>query len=300
MIRSMTAFANAQVKSETGVLNIELKSVNNRYLDLNLRLPDELNSLEPVLRARICDAIKRGKVDVKLSYTCSRYIDNIKLHEHTLKTFKHLYEQAQASQIPSPAPSIMEMLSWQTQHCADQDNKRDWAPLLNEAVDLALKDFNANREREGRRLAQALLECANNMQMIITHLQEALPSLLRCQQERIHQKLLESIQAINPDGWTQITGEELSARLSQESHLFALRTDIAEELTRLCSHISELRSIIHGKELHNGKRLDFLCQEMHREANTMGSKAASMTQTKASMDLKILIDQIREQVQNIE
>ncbi|AIL32607.1 YicC/YloC family endoribonuclease [Basilea psittacipulmonis] len=301
MIHSMTAFANGTAQSNFGTLNIDLRSVNSRYLDLNIRLPEELNGLEAMIREKIASHLKRGKVEIKLNY--QRRIDAVsyQLKDETLALFQALYQQA-LNKIPNTAPpSLNEMLNWQTQQKLPSETDEQWIALFNEAFEHAIQNFNANRLREGQRLATALFDYLEQMSQIITFLKSQLPDLLAQQKERMTQRLTETLNSVIAlENLSQISGQELSLRINQEINIFSIRNDVAEEITRLESHIIEAKNILKNGSDSSGKRLDFLCQEMNRESNTLGSKSFSLEQTKASMDLKLFIDKIREQVQNIE
>jgi uncharacterized protein (TIGR00255 family) len=181
-----------------------------------------------------------------------------------------------------------------------------------EALTTALSELLSGRQREGHRLSLAILETANQIGQIVEAVEQQMPLLIQTQKERLAQKLRETIQHAFPSGFNHISGPELSERLASESSLFALRIDVAEELTRLKSHLTELGYLLKdapessGKQKGNpargraGKRLDFLFQEMNREANTLGSKAGSLEMSKAAIDLKLLIEQMKEQAMNIE
>jgi uncharacterized protein (TIGR00255 family) len=179
-----------------------------------------------------------------------------------------------------------------------------------EATDVALAELQAAREREGQRLAGIMLESASEVAAIVDQVERNLPAILAEHQEKLGNKLRDALQAASPEGYAQISGPELSARIAQEASLFSLRIDVAEELARLRSHIAELQHLLQSKEAavqagsrksgSAGKRLDFLFQEMNREANTLGSKASALSVTRAAIDLKLLIEQMREQAQNIE
>ena len=184
-----------------------------------------------------------------------------------------------------------------------------WTAMANEACTRALGDLQSARDREGQRLAQIMSECAQQMNTIVQEVEAGLPQVLEDHRQKLAQRLRDALLAASPEGFALISGEELSARIAQESSLFSLRIDVAEELARLRSHIAELDHILNGvdasagrgqKSGSAGKRLDFLFQEMNREANTLGSKAGALTMTRAAIDLKLLIEQLREQAQNIE
>ncbi|XOT94177.1 endoribonuclease YicC domain-containing protein, partial [Alcaligenes pakistanensis] len=186
-----------------------------------------------------------------------------------------------------------------------------WLPMISQAFEAALQDLQATREREGQRLAQAMLDIRQDMGAIVDEVEQHLPSILTEQKNKIASRLHDALLQASPDGFALISGEELSARVAHEAAVFSLRIDVAEEITRLRSHLTELELILSGdtsvasnkkstRQGSTGKRLDFLFQEMNREANTLGSKAGSMDMTRASIDLKLCIEQLREQTQNIE
>lgn len=307
MIRSMTAFGSGRAESEAGIVTIELRTVNSRFLDINFRMPDDLRVAEGMVRERLNAFVKRGKVDIRVSAMRSTSALSTALDHELLKTVARQLASAR-SHIPDiPAPRLSELLN------AGGDNSADpavWLPMCQAATEQALIELNAAREREGQRLVEIMREYARQMHAIVATVETALPALLADHQEKITTRLREALESISPDGFAQIKGEELSARIAQEASLFGLRIDVAEELSRLKSHIAELDHLLsgsgNGSEKQNknsgsaGKRLDFLFQEMNREANTLGSKAGALSVTRAAIDLKLLIEQLREQAQNIE
>ncbi len=313
MIRSMTAFGAACAESPEGTLSLEFRSVNSRFLDINFRLPDDLRMLEGMIREKLGQALARGKVDIRVNYSRAK-ADNV-------KTLDPAYVAAVAEQlglarklIPDvAAPQLGDLLKGS----GSDDlavNPETWTAMCAQAMEQALADFQANREREGERLAQIMLECADGIAGIVDEVELVLPQLLSEHQQKLAAKLHDALQAACPGGFAQISGAELSARIAQETSLFSLRIDVAEELARLRSHLGELRLLLttggaaakgktqtaKDKPGSLGKRLDFLFQEMNREANTLGSKAGSLSVTRAAIDLKLLIEQLREQTQNIE
>lgn len=303
MIRSMTAFGAARLDSDAGSISAEIRSVNNRFLDLSLRIPEDLRFAEPRVRELVGRQALRGKVELKLSYAA---IDRDALRPFDAEAVRALAEQLHWARrfIPDlPAPTLAELpREGAARGGLDADT---WLPLCEQACTQALEEFGAARRREGERLAQAMLAMADEIDVIVARVDAELPALVRQHQERVAQRLREALEAASPEGFASISGAELTARIAQEASLFGLRVDVAEELTRLRSHLQELREILSG--LHassarggSGKRLDFLFQEMNREANTLGSKAAALTVTQAAIDLKLLIEQMREQAQNIE
>lgn len=309
MIRSMTAFANARTEFEFGTLSIDIRSVNNRFLDLHLRLPEELRFSEAAIREQLTQTLQRGKVEIRVQFQRAFNAEQNQLHPELLA---QLAAQLQAARniIPDiPAPRLSEVIAL---HHQEQGLDHEvWLPIILRCLESALHDFQAAKVREGQRLAEAMQQLAEQMSEHVQVVEQHLPDILREQQQKIADRLHEALTGVSPDGFAQISGEELSARVAQESALFGLRVDVEEELTRLRSHIQELHIILKSQPTPAastnktrrgsiGKRLDFLFQEMNREANTLGSKAGSIEVTRAAIELKLLIEQLREQAQNIE
>lgn len=302
MIRSMTAFGASRLESEAGALSAEVRSVNNRYLDLNLRLPDDLRFAESRIRELLGEVVVRGKIEFRLNYAVTGAQELRPFDLPALQSLSQQLTQARTVIPDIPAPSLAELpREGGLRSGLDPDV---WLPMCEQACMLALGEFAANREREGSRLAQAMLELAEAVRQIVDQVEVELPALVAQHQERVAQRLREALLAASPEGFSAISGAELTARIAQEASLFGLRVDVAEELTRLRSHLQELKGILSDQHARNsrgsGKRLDFLFQEMNREANTLGSKAAALSVTRAAIDLKLLIEQMREQAQNIE
>ncbi|NYT23533.1 YicC family protein [Alcaligenaceae bacterium] len=307
MIRSMTAFGSAKAETGHGTLTIEIRSVNSRFLDLNFRLPEELRMLENTLREMITRKIARGKVDVRANYARNASRDTATLDMAALNHIAGLLAAARQAIPDVPSPRLSELLAGANGN--DPLDAEVWAAMAAEAGGRALADLQAAREREGQRLAQMMDDCAQGMNRIVQDVEASLPAVLEEHQQKLAQRLREALLAASPEGFAMISGEELSARIAQESSLFSLRIDVAEELSRLRSHLAELGHILAGagqpagdgrKGGSAGKRLDFLFQEMNREANTLGSKAGALSMTRAAIDLKLLIEQMREQAQNLE
>lgn len=321
MIRSMTAFGAARAESAEGTLNIEFRSVNSRFLDVNFRLPDDLRMLEGPVREKLGQALARGKVDIRINYARAK---SAVVHTLDPDYMAAIAEQLKAARTLMPdvaAPQLTDLLKGAGNPDDLSFTPEVWTAMCAQATDQALSEFQANREREGERLAQGMLESATTISQIVDEVELALPQLLDEHQKKLAAKLRDALEAACPTGFAQISGAELSARIAQETSLFSLRIDVAEELARLRSHISELQLLLtastrpasapgsaatgngpppKGKPGSTGKRLDFLFQEMNREANTLGSKAGSINVTRAAIDLKLLIEQLREQAQNIE
>lgn len=313
MIHSMTAFGSARADTAQGTLVFEVRSVNSRFLDLYFKLPEELRHVEAALRERLTAALGRGKVEVRASFLRQDRADAGQLDTQALA---HVAAQFAAARnvIPDLAPPrLIELLNWPGQRAIEAFDGEAWGAACLSAAQDALAQLQAARGREGERLAEVMRTCADDAAIVIERVQAHLPVMLQEHRDKLATKLRDTLSAAFPGGFANIGGAELSERLSQEATLFALRIDVAEEIARLRSHLQELRGILDGKAVQPasgkrqgstngsaGKRLDFLFQEMNREANTLGSKAASLEMTHAAMDLKILIEQMREQAQNIE
>jgi uncharacterized protein (TIGR00255 family) len=287
MIRSMTAFAGAESETPYGNLSIELRSVNHRYLELSPRLPDDLRSFEPQLRETLTARLARGKVDVNIRLkSAATRAASLDVDEALLD---RLAEKAKVlgSRFPAMSVDFTSLLSWPGVLCepsADTEGLQAAAAML---LDQALVEFIAAREREGERLAGFLRDRLQGIEGIVAAVREHLPEVRSSARARLDQRLAEIKQPADP------------GRLEQEIVLLMQRMDVDEELDRLASHIVEARQTL-GTDEAVGRRLDFLMQEFNREANTLGSKAADPRTTKAAVELKVLIEQMREQVQNLE
>jgi len=288
-------------------VRLEIRSVNNRYLDLHLRMPDELRFFEPHLRSQISERLSRGKLDIRLqlqqhsSATAPSLPDNF-----LLQTQQHL-AHIRTILPDTLGPSYSELYALAAQ--AHQPDTESWLPVLNDLLAQALDELLANKKREGQQLALAMQGFAQQMLEQIDIVAEQLPLVQKQYQEKVAERLREALELASPEGFPSISGEEFSARIAQEAAAFSMRIDVAEELTRLNAHVKELFHLLEVNEQSTptnsrssslGKRLDFLCQEMNREANTLGSKAGSIALTQAAIELKLLIEQLREQAQNIE
>lgn len=310
MMNSMTAFGSGKSEQFFGTVTIELRSVNSRFLDIQFRLPDELRLAEHPIKERLTSELSRGKVEVRAHFVRTQTAMKYEISEDALHLVAGQLDRVRKILPETPSPSLSDLLSvLNTQ--APQVDPELWLSACQEALNVALTELIAGRRREGRRLSQAMLETAAQIGHIVNNVEQQMPVLLASQKERLAQKLRETIQAAFPSGFTHISGPELSERLANESSLFALRIDVAEELTRLKSHLTELEYLLKDEPDANlgkgqssrgspGKRLDFLFQEMNREANTLGSKAGSLEMSKAAIDLKLFIEQLKEQAMNIE
>lgn len=311
MIKSMTAFGSGKSEHTFGSVTVELRSVNSRFLDLQFRLPDELRLAEHPIKERLSAELSRGKVEVRAHFSRVQLASASELSEEALLTVAAQLSQVRKILPETVSPTFAELLSWAgIQH--SQVDPELWVGACNAALALALTELQAGRTREGQRLSLIMLDTAQQIGNIVHEIEQHMPALLTTQKERLALKMRETMQNAFPAGFTHISGTELSERLASESSLFALRIDVAEELARLKSHLIELQFLLQDTPATGsknkgsatrgsaGKRLDFLFQEMNREANTLGSKAGSLDMSKAAIDLKLLIEQLKEQAMNIE
>jgi len=311
MIKSMTAFGSGKSEHPFGSVTVELRSVNSRFLDVQFRLPDELRLAEQAIKERLSLELSRGKVEVRAHFSRAQSVEQTQISEDALQHAAAQLNRIRKVLPETASPTLSEIMSL----CGPEHAHVDpdlWLAATQAALEHALIEISAGRLREGQRLAKAMLETARQIQAITSEVELQMPALLASHKERLAQKLRDTIQNAFPSGFTHISGPELSERLASESSLFALRIDVAEELARLKSHLTELEFLLQdaprssGKLNNNtprgsaGKRLDFLFQEMNREANTLGSKAGSLEMTQAAIGLKLLIEQMKEQAMNIE
>ena len=284
---------NAESSSPPSVrFGLEIRSVNSRFLDLSFRLPDELRHTEPALREHITQHIKRGKVEVRAVYHRSQ--DN-ELTDPSIGSLQKLLSLQNKIQSWLPGArdlSVSDVIKLASHEKSGSGlNEADLMPLATQAVK-SLKDARA---REGARLAEMLQDRIGQLRKLADQAAPLLPQLVEQQRQRFIDRWNEAM-ALSEGN---VSSDVAKDRALTEATAFAIRIDVAEELTRLASHLDEISRLIKkGGDI--GKRLDFLIQELHREANTLGSKSAALELTKISVDMKVLIEQMREQVQNIE
>ncbi len=300
-VRSMTAYATTTAETVAGTLTIELKSVNSRFLDLQFRMNDEFRQYESAFRETIMQHVKRGKVECRLSYgKGDRGASALRLNRALFDELLKLQSEVQDLDGNAVNMRVSEILAWPgmiQEAVPDPDLLR---MQVNSVLVATVKAFTQEREREGQALADALLAKVTEMQAIVARIEPLLPQVL----EQFKQKSVERMQealgiAIEGAVPQTMTQQEAAERIRQEVTLYGMRIDVAEELARLKIHLEEIHEIFSKGGLV-GKRLDFMLQELNREANTLGSKAAIKELSDASIDLKLLIEQIREQVQNLE
>ncbi len=288
MIRSMTAFARKEKQGEWGALQLELRSVNHRYLEVSPRLPEELRLLEPKLRERIGQRLGRGKVECNVRYQQPQSgADGLTLNLELVKQLAHASREID-NIIYNPSPvNSLEVLRWPgVLESTGVDEEQLQGALLG-LLDQALDELIENREREGEKLRAIVVQRCDTIEDVVAQVKQRLPEVLANLRKRLEDRLGELKQELDP------------ARLEQEMVLSMQKLDVDEEMDRLATHVEEVRRVLSAGE-PVGRRLDFLMQELNREANTLGSKSADSETTKASVELKVLIEQMREQIQNIE
>jgi uncharacterized protein (TIGR00255 family) len=286
MIRSMTAYATAERATEGGTLACELRAVNHRFLELGLRLPEELRVLEPALRERISARIARGKLDFSLRLRSPEGEGGLQLNASLVRQLSELALDMTA-RFPALRTEFIDLLQYPgvlQARSTDADQLQAEALAL---LDTLLDQFVAAREREGEKLAAAIQERVDALAARAAEVRELIPTIRAGQRQKLDARLADLAQAADP------------GRVEQELVLWLQKLDVDEELDRLDSHIKEIRRVLKQTE-PVGRRLDFLLQEFNREANTLGSKSVDVRTTNIAVELKVLIDQIREQVQNIE
>jgi uncharacterized protein (TIGR00255 family) len=294
IVYSMTGYANASGGVDAqGAVTVEARSVNGRFLDIAFRLPDELRGLEPALRDLLGAALRRGKVELRIS--TAREADSAwpQPSPEQLNRLSRLESTVQGWLPSARALSVNEVMQWCRGGAGGE--------LLNEpaleAAKRCIEGLREARAREGGRLTAMLLERIATLRELAVTAEPLLPAVVKRQQQRFLERWAEAVASANSTA--QVAPETLQERALAEAASYAIRIDVAEELSRLRSHLDEIeRLLARGGEL--GKRLDFLIQELQREANTLGSKASAIELTGIAVDMKVAVEQMREQVQNIE
>ena len=285
MVASMTAFARLEDSGEWGHAVWEIRTVNHRYLDISIRLPEELRALETSVREQVSIKLKRGKVECNLRYDADSATGDISINAGLAEKIIHA---ARGLPIEGPAPiDPLDVLRWPG---VIDKNSPDLERLGNPVIlllDKALENILHNRHREGEQIEQMITKRCDLSLHQLRQIRDKVPEIIAIMRERHLARVQE-------------LGIELdNGRLEQEIALLSQKLDVAEELDRMETHINEVKRILTGTE-PIGRRLDFLMQEMNREANTLGSKSAHIDTSNASIELKVLIEQMREQIQNIE
>jgi uncharacterized protein (TIGR00255 family) len=282
----MTGYAAASAGSPGGTLSLELRTVNARFLDVQFRIPDELRALEPLLREQIGARLTRGKVDCRLSRAEGDGAAPPKLNPQALERLKKLSDAAKKAFADAAPMRIADLLRWPGV-IAEEADEESLRAAASEVCRRALEELVAARTREGAKLATTIRERVRAMRSRVEEVTPLLPQAIAAYQERIAERLREAI------------GTADDERIRAEIAIFGSKVDVAEELDRLRTHLDEIQNIL-ARGGAVGKRLDFIAQELNREANTLAAKAASPAISDCALELKLLIEQVREQVQNIE
>ncbi len=297
-VASMTGFASAARPTALGQMTLELRSVNSRFLDLSLKMPDDLRSAEAVIRETISGQLARGKVECRIFVARGNDQGHARLNVAALAQLADLARQI-TSTLPTVAPiSIADVLDWpgvvETPGAEPDALRTQVLAALAEAL-VALAE---SRRREGAALSTALLAHCEQIELIASQLAARTPDLIGAVERKLNERLEQALGSAL-SGASILTRDDVSERIRQEVTLYALKMDVDEEIKRLLAHVAEVRRVLASGGAV-GRRLDFLMQELNREANTLGSKAAAIEMTHASVELKILIEQMREQIQNLE
>lgn len=287
MPASMTGFARTTVQDQQGVIHWEIRSVNHRYLEPSFRLPDIFRELEPALRQKLREGLGRGKVDCFLTFQPVEHLSDVDVNLELARQYLDACETV-SQLMADPAPiSPLDILQWPgvLRHGEADTEALQQAALS--GFDEALEQLRQHRRREGESLADHIRQRLNAISAITVQVRKLMPQLLEAQRNRLLTRLEELNVQLPPE------------RLEQEVVLLAQKSDVDEEVDRLDTHVSEIFSVLKRNE-PVGRRLDFLMQELNREANTLGSKSLSSQTSQLSVELKVLIEQMREQIQNLE
>lgn len=288
----MTAFARVQESCDSGSITWEIRSVNHRYLEPGLKLPDDFKFLEPEIRKQVAKYLTRGKVEIGLRYNLNpSQFGEIHLNEELVISLRQVEQKVLNIVHEGSKLSVADILSWPG---VIADTEKDLSPLMELAersLGSALQQLVESRETEGSALGELILSRCAQISEIVTRLREYRPTMITAMHEKWKTSLNEKIQK-----WAEGANE---GRLEQELAILAQKLDVDEELDRIDTHITEVRNVL-GRDESVGRRLDFLMQELNREANTLASKSQDSSTTQWSVDLKVLIEQMREQIQNIE
>ena len=288
MISSMTAFVQHESQSEQSRLVWEIRSVNHRYLEISMRLPEELRSAEMMFRETIKASLSRGRIDAVLRYQSAESSANSP--ELNLDTINQLMAWSRTVQSTVPVAgelSIADILKWPGVLTPERIDEDQLSVTAKDALANALSALASQRQREGRQLAVVINAKLAAARDIVIGVQGRVPELEQYARQRLNERVSEFAEQLEP------------GRFEQELVLLLAKSDIAEEIDRLQLHLAEVANILNGSG-PVGRRLDFLMQELNREANTLGSKSNHPETTTAAVDLKVLIEQMREQIQNIE
>ncbi|MBS1187741.1 MAG: YicC family protein [Burkholderiaceae bacterium] len=298
----MTGYATATRETAAGTLTLEIRSVNSRFLDLQFRLNDDLRAIEPLLREALMKQATRGKIECRLSLGRKAETGTTRaLNAVMLNELARFQDEIRGRFIDATPMSVNELLRWpgviEDAEISQETLQAEVQATMAEAIDA----FIASRAREGAALTAMLLDRVSTMEAIVARIEPLIPQIVTQFQQKSLTKMQEALGLAAAGSTTtpSLTRDEAMERIRQEVTLYGIRIDVSEELSRMKAHLAETRTILQ-KGGQSGKRLDFMMQELNREANTLGSKATVKEVSDASMELKLLIEQMREQVQNLE
>ncbi len=288
MPNSMTAFAQTKEDAECGEITCELRTVNHRYLEVNPRLPEELRQFEPTIRELIAKTIKRGRVDCTMRFSPQfADVQELGVNHALVESLVSLAADVQQRGRNVEPIRVVDILRWPGVIKTPEIDREQLQKIVVDVVSRAIRGVAAARSREGAKLSDLVLERLKAARALVQRATQLLPGIKQAYRQRLEERLAEVREQLDPN------------RLEQEIVLFLQKTDVAEELDRLEIHLDEVQSVLSKPQLI-GRRLDFLMQELNREANTLGAKSVDTATTQVSVELKVLIEQMREQVQNIE
>ena len=294
---SMTGFAHSQIQTELGLLSIEIKSVNSRYQEVTIRLPEELRYLEGDIRNYLSQYISRGKIDCRMQWVGEAMHKQMINYASVTNLF--LLQDEILRDYPTVKPlTVYQILSFPGILQPKSLNSELLRTKVMDTLSQTLKAFLESRIREGEALSKIITEYCSNIAEIVNKLKPKIPEIIKNIQSKLKVRLEEALSQTLTDNST-LTNEEVADRIRQEVILYAIKLDVDEEINRLQTHVNEIRRIL-AEGGNVGKRLDFMVQELNREANTLGSKASAIEMTQTSLELKVTIEKIREQIQNLE
>lgn len=296
-VSSMTGYASAQAPCSLGIISLEIRSVNSRFLDLTLRTADELKCTEPAIRQTVTQAVGRGKIEIRTNVKPELTEMSGNVNPAALALVKNLQAAVLKTLPDAREMSVAEILAYPGVVRLEDADPEELTLAVTSLLSSALSSFAKSCEREGAALSKVLTDYCTKIDAIAEAVQARMPDIVAAAKTKLTQRLEEAL-ANTLAANSQLSSEEVCDRIRTEATLFAMKIDVDEEVNRLKTHTKEVRRVLEtGGAV--GKRLDFLMQEMNREANTLGSKAASIEMTDASLNLKLLIEQMREQIQNL-
>jgi uncharacterized protein (TIGR00255 family) len=292
----MTGFGSAEILTELGSLSCEVRSVNSRYLDLTIRCPEEIRSLESAIRKKVSDTLSRGKVEVRFNLTFADAERSV-LNEAALQSVLKLQARIQEIYPEAKSLTVSQLLDQPGVLERPTEDPEVFAGQVLECLGAALQKLQYAQQQEGEALARVLVGYCADIRSLVDTLEPKIPQIVDAMKEKLTQRLAEALEERLASS-SSFTREEINDRIRTEVTLYATRLDVDEEMNRIRTHLTEIQKNLAGDKC-SGKKLDFITQELNREANTLGSKSAAIDMTDTSIRLKVVIDQMREQIQNI-